>query len=131
MARNRETIVYLDTHVVVWLYAGLLDKITDAAKQAIDESDLFISQLVRLELQYLYEIGRIKVRPDTIINSLSKTIGLKESDIAFNRVIEEAMKLKWTKDVFDRLLVAEAKASKCGFISADRLVQSNFKQTIW
>ena len=64
MARNRETIVYLDTHVVVWLYAGLLDKITDAAKQAIDESDLFISQLVRLELQYLYEIGRISAEPE-------------------------------------------------------------------
>jgi hypothetical protein len=43
MARNRETIVYLDTHVVVWLYAGLLDKITDPAKTAIDESDLFVS----------------------------------------------------------------------------------------
>jgi PIN domain nuclease of toxin-antitoxin system len=131
MARNRETIVYLDTHVVVWLYAGLLEKITDAAKQAIDESNLFISQMVRLELQYLYEIGRIKVRPDTIINSLSKSIGLKVSDFEFNQIIEEALKLKWTRDVFDRLLVAEAKALKRDFISADRLVQSNFNKTIW
>ena len=131
MARNTETIVYLDTHIVVWLYAGLLDKITDAAKKAIDESDLFVSQMVRLELQYLYEIGRIKVRPDTIINSLSKTIGLKISDVAFSQIIEEALKLKWTRDVFDRLLVAEAKTFKRGFVSADRHVQSNFKQTIW
>jgi len=131
MARNRETIVYLDTHVVIWLYAGLLDKITDAAKKAIDESDLFISQMVRLELQYLYEIGRIKVRPGTAINSLIKTIGLKESDIAFNRVIEEALKLKWIRDVFDRLLVAEAKTLKYGFVSADRDIQANFKSTIW
>ena len=82
-------------------------------------------------MPYLYEIGRIKVRPDTIINSLSKTIGLKISAIAVSQIIEEALKLKWTRDIFDRLLVAEAKAFKRGFVSADRHVQSNFKQTIW
>jgi len=131
MARNRETIVYLDTHVVIWLYAGLLDKITDAAKKAIDESDLFVSQMLRLELQYLFEIGRLKVRADTIISSLSKSIGLKISDIAFNQIIDEALKLKWTRDVFDRLLVAEAKTLKHGIISADRDIQANFKLTIW
>ena len=131
MARSTETLVFLDTHIVVWLYAGLLDKITDAAKKAIEESDLLVSQVVRLELQYLFEIGRIKARPDTIINSLSKTIGLKISDIAFSQIIEEALKLKWTIDVFDRFLVTEAKALKHGFVSADRDIQANFRQTIW
>jgi len=131
MARNRKTLVYLDTHVCVWLYAGLVDKLTDAAKRAIDESDLFISQMVRLELQYLFEIGRLKVRGDTIINSLSKSVSLKISDIAFNQIIGEALKLSWTRDVFDRLLVAEAAIEKQGFISADRNIQSNFKRTIW
>jgi PIN domain nuclease of toxin-antitoxin system len=131
MARNTETIAYLDTHVVVWLYAGLLDKITESAKQAIEESDLFVSQMARLELQYLFEIGRLKVRADTIISSLSKSIGLKISDIAFNQIIDEALKLKWTRDVFDRLLVAEAKTLKHGIISADRDIQANFKLTIW
>ena len=131
MARNRKTVVYLDTHVNVWLYAGLVDKLTDAAKKAIDESDLFVSQMVRLELQYIFEIGRIKVRADTIIKSLSKTIGLKISAVAFNQVIEEALKISWTRDVFDRLLVAEAKTLKHGFISADRNIQSNYQHTIW
>ena len=131
MARNRKTVVYLDTHVTVWLYAGLVDKLTDAAKKAIDESDLFVAQMVRLELQYLFEINRIKVKADTIVKSLSKTIGLKVSDIAFNQIIEEALKISWTRDVFDRLLVAEAKILRHGFVSADRNIQSNFKQTIW
>ena len=131
MARNREPVVYLDTHVSVWLYAGLVNKITDKAKKAIDQSDLFVSQMVRLELQYLFEIGRLKVKTDTIIKSLSKAIHLKISDIAFNQIIEEALKISWTRDVFDRLLVAEAKSSGHGFISADRNIQANFKQTIW
>jgi PIN domain nuclease of toxin-antitoxin system len=115
----------------VWLYAGLVDKLTEAAKTAIDESELLVSQIVRLELQYIYEIGRIKVRADTIINNLSKTIGLKISDIAFNQIIDEALKMSWTRDVFDRLLVAEAKALNYGLISADRKIQSHFQQTTW
>ncbi len=131
MARDSETVVYLDTHVTVWLYAGLLDKITNTAKKAIDESDLFVSQLVRLELQYLFEIGRITVKADTIIKSLSKTIQLKISDVALYQIIEEALKIGWTRDVFDRLLVAEAKIRRHGFISADRNIQANYKHTIW
>ena len=108
-----------------------MDKLTQTAKEAIDESELLISQMVRLELQYIYEIGRIKVRADTIISSLSKTIGLKISDIEYNQIMEEALKIRWARDVFDRLLVAEAKALKHGFISADTKIQSHFKQTIW
>ncbi len=131
MARTGEALVYLDTHVAVWLYAGLVDKITDAAKKAIDESDLFVSPMVRLELQYLFEIGRIKVKADTIIKSLAKSIQLRISEIAMNQVVEEALKISWTRDVFDRLLVAEAAVAKQGFISADRDIRSNYTQTIW
>ena len=131
MARNRNSLAYLDTHIAVWLYAGLVDKLTDAAKSAIDESDLVVSQMVRLELQYLFEIGRIKVKSDTIIRNLSKTIGLRISNIPFGQVIEEALKINWTRDVFDRLLVSEAIVAKLDFISADRNILKNFKKTIW
>ncbi|WP_230458629.1 PIN domain-containing protein [Microcystis aeruginosa] len=51
--------IYLDTHIVVWLYAGLTAKLSDCAKHLINENELYISPIVRLELQYLYEIGRI------------------------------------------------------------------------
>jgi PIN domain nuclease of toxin-antitoxin system len=131
MARTGETLVYLDTHVAVWLYAGLVNKITDAAKNAMDESDVFVSPMVQLELQYLFEIGRIKVRADTIIKSLGKSIQLRISEIAMNQIVEEALKISWTRDVFDRLLVAEAALAKRGFISADRDIRSNYTQTIW
>jgi PIN domain nuclease of toxin-antitoxin system len=131
MARNEQFIVYLDTHIVVWLYAGLVEKITKSAKKAIDDCDVFISQMVRLELEYLYEIGRVKVRPATIVKSLSKALNLRVSDVPFNQIIEQALRIKWTRDVFDRLLVAEAAAKECSFISADENIRSNFKRTVW
>jgi len=69
--RNGPAVIYLDTHIVVWLYAGLTEKLTEPAKSAIETSQVLISQMVRLELQYLYEIERIKVGPSTILNSLA------------------------------------------------------------
>ena len=40
--------IYLDTHVVVWLYAGELDRISGAAKARLEEQDLLISAMVTL-----------------------------------------------------------------------------------
>ncbi len=73
--------IYLDTHVVVWLYSGLTDKLTDIAKSLINDNEVYISAIVRLELQYLYEIKRIKNEPDMIISDLSDQIALKICNI--------------------------------------------------
>ena len=131
MGRSNEAVIYLDTHIVVWLYAGLTDKFTDIAKNAIDGCDVLISQFIRLELQYLFEITRIKVKPETIVKDLSRAINLKVTNYPLDRIIEEALKIDWTRDVFDRLLVAEAVARGSGFITADQTILSNLGLAIW
>jgi PIN domain nuclease of toxin-antitoxin system len=131
MAREKQSVVCLDTHIVVWLYAGLVEKLTDPAKKAIDQYDPVISHFVRLELQYLFEIGRIKIKPGTIIRSLSQAINLKVSDHPLEQIVDEALRIDWTRDVFDRLLVAEALSRGCSLISADKQIRSSFKQTVW
>ena len=131
MARNRQYVVFLDTHVVVWLYAGLIHKISENAKKAIDDHEVVISPMVKLELQYLFEIGRITVKPDTIIRGLSNSIGLRISETPLDQIIEEALKINWTRDVFDRLLSAEAKVVDACFITADDTIKSNVKFVIW
>ena len=131
MARNRQPVVFLDTHIAVWLYAGLSEKISDKAKQAIDSCEILISPLVRLELQYLYEIGRVTAKPDTIIQALFKAIGLKISETPLLQIIDEALKIRWTRDVFDRLLSAEARLLGKGFITADETIRSNLNLAVW
>ena len=131
MARNRQSVIFLDTHIAVWLYAGLIGKISKNAQQAIDTNEVIISPIVKLELQYLFEIGRIKVKPETIIKSLSQSIGLRMSETPLDQLVETALKLNWTGDVFDRLLVAEAKAVGSGFITADSTINAQFKNTVW
>jgi len=131
MERNKQSIVFLDTHIAVWLYAGLIEKISDTAKQAIEDNDVMISPLVRLELQYLFEIGRVTVKPDTIVKNLFAAIGLRVSETPLQQIIEEAMKINWTRDVFDRMLSAETMVTGGGFITADKNIKSNLKLAIW
>jgi PIN domain nuclease of toxin-antitoxin system len=117
---------------VVWLYAGLLDKFTPKARAGIDDNNVVISQFVRLELQYLYEIGRIKVNPDKIIGELAGEIDLKISECPLNNIIEGALKIKWTRDVFDRLLVAETMQDQSLLlITADKKIRKEFTQALW
>jgi len=53
-----ETVVYLDTHVVVFLYESGAKRIGRKARILIEENPIRISPIVRLELQYLFETGR-------------------------------------------------------------------------
>ena len=132
MERRSQSLVYLDTHIVVWLYAGLLDKFTPKAKAGIDDNNVVISQFVRLELQYLYEIGRVKVKPNKIIGALAGEIDLRISEYPLNNIIEKALTINWTRDVFDRLLVAETmRDQSLSLITADRKIREKFTQALW
>jgi len=51
--------IYLDTHVVIWLYARKGEGLSTRARRLIeDEPEIAISPMVLLELDYLHEIGR-------------------------------------------------------------------------
>ena len=69
---------YLDTHVLLWLYAFADKRISQAALEQIRSSDLLlVSPMALLELTYLKEIGRINVTSDTIFCELETSIELK------------------------------------------------------
>ena len=123
--------IFLDTHVVVWLYAGCVQNLSNAVIEQIENNDLFISHLVRLELQYLFEIGRITVTPETIIKSLNKSIGLKVSSMKIEQVFDQAIEYGWTRDVFDRLITAEAEASGFVLITKDKKIRANYEKAFW
>ena len=131
MERTGPRVVYLDTHVVVWLYAGLKEKLTERAASAIEAAQLRVSQMVRLELQYLHEIRRITVGPSVILNNLSASIGIEVSDTDLNGIVGVALKIEWTRDVFDRLLTAEVILVNAGFITADHHIRNHLEQAIW
>ncbi len=123
--------IYLDTHVVVWLYGGLTDKLTDIAKSFINQDEIYICPIVRLELQYLYEIERITVSGDTILNDLSSRIGLTICQQDFNSIITQALTINWTRDPFDRLIVANALINQNILITKDNNILANYHNAKW
>jgi PIN domain nuclease of toxin-antitoxin system len=44
-------VIYLDTHVVVWLYAGDLELLPQEVRELLEGEELVISPMVELELQ--------------------------------------------------------------------------------
>ena len=123
--------IYLDTHVVVWLYAGELEKLSEPAKEMINDNDIFISPVVRLELQYLFEIQRITDEAKIIVTDLSDRIGLKICSKDFNVIISSALDHFWTRDPFDRIIVANAALNNNILISKDQNIIDNYKKAVW
>jgi PIN domain nuclease of toxin-antitoxin system len=124
-------LIYLDTHVVVWLYAGYADKFSPLAKSLINAHDVYISPIVRLELQYLHEIARITEEANAIVTDLSNRIGLKVCDKNFEAVVNQALSLSWTRDPFDRLIAANASLNDNMLITKDPNMLEHYFQARW
>lgn len=123
--------IYLDTHVVVWLYAGDKNKLTKLGTDLINSHELLISPIVQLELQYLLEIKRITQPADVILKDLSKSIGLKTCNKPFEAIIEQSINQNWTRDPFDRIIVAQASIKKSSLLTKDKTILENYKEACW
>ena len=123
--------IYLDSHIVVWLYAGLVDKFSQPVEALMNENEVFISPIVRLELQYLFEIQRIKDNANVIVADLSNRIGLQVCEKDFDTVVSRAMAVSWTRDPFDRLIVANAALQEDVLISKDQNILDHYTHARW
>ena len=123
--------IYLDTHIVVWLYAGLLEKFSQSVKIIVNENEILISPIVRLELQYLYEIERVNEPANVIVADLSDRIGLRVCEKDFNAVVSQAMTLQWTRDPFDRVIIANAALNDNILISKDQNILEHYAHARW
>jgi PIN domain nuclease of toxin-antitoxin system len=124
-------VAHLDTHVVVWLYSGLVENIPAAVQKIIESHDLAVSPMVALEVQYLHEIKRLKPDAETVMDDLGARIGLKQSNASFAAVVANARTLKWTRDPFDRLIVGSAMADAAPLLTADKVLRKHYKQARW
>lgn len=127
--------VHLDTHVVVWLAAGQMQRFTAEGIRALNESALFISPMVRLELQLLHDVGRITMPVADVLESVSGALGLREAEASFADVISAAIRpgRAWhNRDPFDRLIMASAIAAGAVLLTKDGSLRELFPDlTLW
>ena len=123
---------YLDTHVAAWIALGQLDRLSTAATEHIRHSDLPISPAVLLEFEYLYETKRFTLPALDIARKLEHEIGVRVCRLEFSQVAIAGLQEKWTRDAFDRLIVANAKANVLSpLVTADRVIREQYPRAIW
>src|SRR5262245_32792613 len=123
--------VFLDTHAAVFLWEGRAEAFGSRSRELLEQATLFVSPLVRLELQFLKEIGKIKVDADLILGALIADAGVVLTDDSLDSLVPHAMPLSWTRDPFDRLLVATALLHQAPFVTRDRRIHENFPGAVW
>jgi PIN domain nuclease of toxin-antitoxin system len=123
--------IYADTHVVAWLYAGRADLIPSRARASLDDHPVLASPMVALELQYLFETGRTSAPAQSVLEALAGDIGLRLCDLPFPDVIDVAIRQSWTRDPFDRIIVAQAALRRAPLVSGDAAIRANYSRALW
>lgn len=124
--------IYLDTHVVLWLYLRKGDGLSERARQLIEyEPEILISPMVLLELDYLHEIGRTTLGSTPVYDYLHQRIDLQLCQKSFIDVVRVASLLSWTRDPFDRVITAQSAIDRNGLITKDKIIQENYEYSVW
>jgi PIN domain nuclease of toxin-antitoxin system len=96
--------ILLDTNALIWLEQGH----ARAKKLAAVRQRLYISPVSVLELQFLVEAGRVRVRGSGGVADVIEQGPWLLDDPPAAAWFDAALGLGWTRDPFDRLLVAHA-----------------------
>lgn len=123
--------IFIDTHITLWLYDKRLDLLSEKSKELLEKESVFISPVVKLEMAFLKEIGRIKDESDKIIEYLHEKIGLEIQAIDLLKLINVAIRENWTRDPFDRLIVSHARGCDAVIITKDTHIQKNYFKAIF
>ncbi|MCC7537038.1 MAG: PIN domain-containing protein [Deltaproteobacteria bacterium] len=122
--------MHLDTHVALWLAAGETRRLRPVQAR-LRRSALYVSPIVIVEMEVLREIGRIREAVADVLEILTEDHGVREAVGDITSVGQHARSLGWTRDPFDRLIVAHALASRATLLTADDTIREHCRQARW
>ena len=124
-------LTYLDTHTALWLANGSDDELSALALQLIAGEELRVSPIILLETSLLREINRLKIGAGELRTILVRDFEVVVCGIPFQQVVEAAYAETWTRDPFDRLIVAQARVAGAKLLTKDRRIHAHFDGAIW
>ena len=115
----------LDTHFLIWLALGSKRL---AEFHWLDRHRQWgVSTVSFLEIQSLAEIGRISVRNPEFTRAVMEDPRFSVDDIPLVTLIRHALGLEWTRDPFDRMLVAHSTARRLPLCTTDRSIRAHHR----
>ena len=125
-------ISYLDTNIAIFLHCGNTARLTPRATEQIESADLLISAMVVLELEMLYEKGAINYTASQILSDLNQQIGVSVCQLPMATVMNSALRVKWTREPGDRIIVANAIANnEAPLVTSDLRINTQYPNAIW
>ncbi|HBF12851.1 MAG TPA: hypothetical protein DDW49_05615 [Deltaproteobacteria bacterium] len=124
----KPTSVLIDTHILLWILSKS-KKLKDVPW--IKEFNyLTLSPISLLEIKFLKECGRIDLEFDELIGKLKKDTAFHIDDISFDEVCTAAFSFPWTRDPFDRLLVAHSQVRNIPLGTCDTMIKKHYSHTV-
>ena len=122
--------IFLDTNAAIYLFSGY-EHFPMKTQKAIEADECYVSPMVRLELQYLFEIGRTKHKSQTVIDTLYKDLGVLVHNHYFDPIVLDAISAPWSRHPFDRIITAHAKCMEAILVTTDKIILKNYPKAIW
>ncbi len=123
-------ITHLDTHVAIWLAAGEKRRLRPVRKR-LQREPLCLSPIVVVEMEILREIGRIRRPVADVMDVLMEGYGVEQAKGDVGDIARYARSLGWTRDPFDRLIVAHALANHAMLLTADATIREHCREACW
>ena len=99
---------------------------------AAREADLLPVPYFHVVFTLPREIGRLALPGKDILRKLEHELGLRLCNLPFADVARSALDEKWAREVFDRIIVAQARLNGLApLISSDEEVAEHYPRTIW
>lgn len=122
--------IHLDTHVAVWMRAGDRKRLKPVAKLLAAE-ELRISPFVVLELQALFEIGRLRETGRWVAQRLDEDFGVAVHHGELQEAADRSLDLSFTRDPYDRLIAAHALTSRATLLTVDEVLLQHVSCARW
>lgn len=125
--------IHLDTHVVIWIENGDIQKLSPGARELIENEEVAVSPLVVFELGILYEMGRLTEPALRVVDDLKRSIGLRVDDAGLEAVARHAAtpKFSFTREPLDRMIAAHADTAGVRLLTKDRKLRNHLDFAIW
>jgi len=120
---SSEAVILLDTNALIWLERGH----RRSRPLARAGRGLYVSPATLLELQFLVEVGRLRLRAGTVAAFAEDERWMLDDPPAASW-FSRALDVGWTHDPFDRLLVAHARVRGWRLATGDALLLERLGQ---
>lgn len=108
--------ILLDTNALIWMHTGHA-----RARTLGHASGLYVSPVSLLELAFLEETKRIRLVPNARQSLAEDPRWAVDNPMSFD-LFGAAFDLSWTRDPFDRLIVAHAQLRGWRLATGDRMI---------